>query len=49
MVFLVSTEDSTNELMMWGQPKKTHVYKRGRLPRSVAYAKFTDKRTENQS
>lgn len=22
MVFLVSTEDSTNELMMWGQPKK---------------------------
>lgn len=35
MDFLVSTEDSTNELMMWKQPKKTHVYKRGRLPRSV--------------
>lgn len=49
MDFLVSTEDSTKELMMWKQPKKTHVYKRGRLPRSVAYAKFTDKRTENQT
>lgn len=35
MDFLVSTEDSTKELMMWKQPKKTHVYKRGRLPRSV--------------